>query len=154
MNPANFSMDNIQAAAKQIADFKPTTLKLSNGLKVVVDKLPGEKFDEGLMRFIGQIVPLFDDADNLTPDVVIQALTTDIPEAIAFFIENGTDLSGDKISGLLFDERVLLVAAVVTLTFVEAAGVRCFLAGLPGVVQGVSDGQLPEPTIEPKQKEN
>lgn len=140
-----FSMDNIQAAAKEIREFKPHELELSKGLKVQVTKLPGEKFDEALTRFLGQIVPLFDDASTLTPEVFIQAIQS-IPEAITFFVEYGTDLSSKKVTGLFFDERVLLMAAVLTLTFIEAAGVRCFLAGLPVAAQAASEGLPAGPT--------
>ena len=125
-----YSIDNIQAAAKEIREFKPITVELTKDLKVSVHKLPGEKFDEALVRFMGQIVPLFDDDTVLTPEMFIAAIQA-VPEAVSFFVEYGTDLSVKKVKGLLFDERVLLMIAVVTLTFIDAAGVRCFLAGLP-----------------------
>ena len=149
-----FSIANLQQAAAEIRDFNPVLLELTQGVKVKVGKIPGAKFDEALARWTAQVLPLIDDPTSLDMGTLIRAISQDIPEVIAFFIEHGTDLPKEKIGELLFDERILLLMGVATVSFVDAAGVRCFFAGSPEVGQAVLDELPTAATTAPNEKEN
>lgn len=136
----NLNIESIQQAAEASRNYRPLKLELASGT-YTAGKLPGVQHDEGLKRFSGRLLALYDNYQNLELDDLVKALTEDIPGLAGFLLEHGCGLDQEQGLKLYLDERLLLCAAVITLTYIEPAGIRLFFDASAAVAQPAS----PEP---------
>ncbi|GEM_PF-5841373 len=135
------SITSILEAGAQLAAFEPPSLPVAPGCMVTIRKLPDDKFRTILNRLLDEIAPYLggeEERRKLDGPALLDLLKK-APAIVDDLLKWATDFDDlDHAQQLPTDARLLAAAAVLSVSYLDNAGLRVFTDAVRGVSASVA----------------